>query len=304
MTSMLRQSDRTHCGAGQRSRLASARYASCDEHGGRGRRCTAAGAHHGRRGQPGPAGAARCSPPTPASSTARRPRPTSSSTSARSDHDRRARRRENVTDGAAGDARRRHRRRRRPTSCWCRRRWSTAPTPTTRCRSPRTPSCGPTSTSCTPASWPPSRRWSSAGGARGPAARSRCCARSWRWPPTARRRWPRRSPPGYGQRFGEDDPPAQFLHLDDLASAVVLAVDRRLDGVFNVAPDGWVAGERVRALSGGRPRIRLPDRLARSSPPSAGGSSGARSRPACAATPASRGWSPTTGSRRRAGARR
>ena len=45
---------------------------------------------------------------------------------------------------------------------------------------------------------------------------------------------------GIGQRFGEDDPPAQFLHLDDLASAVVLAVERRLDGVYNVAPDGWV----------------------------------------------------------------
>ena len=52
---------------------------------------------------------------------------------------------------------------------------------------------------------------------------------------------------GFGQRLGEDDPPAQFLHLDDLASAVVLAVERRLDGVFNVAPDGWVAGDRVRA---------------------------------------------------------
>ena len=67
---------------------------------------------------------------------------------------------------------------------------------------------------------------------------------------------------GFGQRVGEDDPPAQFLHLDDLASAVALAVDRRLDGVFNVAPDGWVAGERVRALSGARPRIPLPDRVA------------------------------------------
>lgn len=66
---------------------------------------------------------------------------------------------------------------------------------------------------------------------------------------------------GFGQRLGADDPPAQFLHLDDLASAVVLAVDRRLDGVFNVAPDGWVAGERVRALTGASPRIRLPDRL-------------------------------------------
>ena len=67
---------------------------------------------------------------------------------------------------------------------------------------------------------------------------------------------------GFGQRLGADDPPAQFLHLDDLASAVVLAVDRRLDGVFNVAPDGWVAGERVRALTGARPRIRLPDKVA------------------------------------------
>ncbi len=67
---------------------------------------------------------------------------------------------------------------------------------------------------------------------------------------------------GFGQRLDADDPPAQFLQLDDLASAVVLAIDRRLDGVFNVAPDGWVPGERVRALSGASPRIRLPDRVA------------------------------------------
>lgn len=66
---------------------------------------------------------------------------------------------------------------------------------------------------------------------------------------------------GLGQRPGEDDPPAQFLHLDDLASAVALAVTRRLDGVFNVAPDGWMAGERVRALTGRGPRVKLPDRL-------------------------------------------
>ncbi len=67
---------------------------------------------------------------------------------------------------------------------------------------------------------------------------------------------------GLGERFGEDDPAAQFLHLDDLASAVHLAVRQRLDGVFNVAPDGWIAGERVRALSGERPRLKLPDRVA------------------------------------------
>jgi nucleoside-diphosphate-sugar epimerase len=67
---------------------------------------------------------------------------------------------------------------------------------------------------------------------------------------------------GMGQRVGEDDPPAQFLHLDDLASAVVLAAERRLDGVYNVAPDGWVEGERVRALAGAVPKVKLPDRVA------------------------------------------
>jgi len=67
---------------------------------------------------------------------------------------------------------------------------------------------------------------------------------------------------GMGQRAGEDDPPAQFLHLDDLTSAVVLSVEHELDGVYNVAPDGWVAGERVRALSGEVPWIKLPERLA------------------------------------------
>jgi nucleoside-diphosphate-sugar epimerase len=66
---------------------------------------------------------------------------------------------------------------------------------------------------------------------------------------------------GMGQRVGEDDPPAQFLHLDDLASAVVLAAEQCLDGVYNVAPDGWVAGERVRALAGAVPRLKLPDRV-------------------------------------------
>ncbi|MEP7045638.1 MAG: NAD-dependent epimerase/dehydratase family protein [Ilumatobacteraceae bacterium] len=66
---------------------------------------------------------------------------------------------------------------------------------------------------------------------------------------------------GMGQRFGEDDPPAQFLHLDDLAAAVVLAAEHRLDGVYNVAPDGWVPGERVRALAGAVPRLKLPDRV-------------------------------------------
>ncbi len=66
---------------------------------------------------------------------------------------------------------------------------------------------------------------------------------------------------GFGRRLAEADPPSQYLHLDDLASAVVLAVRDRLDGVYNVAPDGWVAGDRVRALSGERPRLPLPERV-------------------------------------------
>ncbi len=66
---------------------------------------------------------------------------------------------------------------------------------------------------------------------------------------------------GFGRKVAEADPPSQFLHLDDLAAAVALAAERRLDGVYNVAPDGWVAGERVRALSGERPRLPLPDRV-------------------------------------------
>lgn len=67
---------------------------------------------------------------------------------------------------------------------------------------------------------------------------------------------------GLGRRVAEADPPSQFLHLDDLTAAIVLAVTARLDGVYNVAPDGWVPGERVRALSGERPRLPLPERLA------------------------------------------
>jgi hypothetical protein len=66
---------------------------------------------------------------------------------------------------------------------------------------------------------------------------------------------------GMGRRFALDDPPAQFVHLDDLASAVALAVERRLDGVFNVAPDGSIPAAQVRALSGAAPRVKLPDRL-------------------------------------------
>jgi hypothetical protein len=63
-------------------------------------------------------------------------------------------------------------------------------------------------------------------------------------------------------RVADDDSAAQYLHLDDLASAVVHAVRERLDGPFNVAPDGWIGGDQLRALLGGW-RWRLPRRVAR-----------------------------------------
>jgi nucleoside-diphosphate-sugar epimerase len=50
-------------------------------------------------------------------------------------------------------------------------------------------------------------------------------------------------------------PPTQVVHVDDVAAALLLAVDRDLDGVFNVAADGWLGSEDAAALL---PRRRLP----------------------------------------------
>jgi hypothetical protein len=60
----------------------------------------------------------------------------------------------------------------------------------------------------------------------------------------------------------DEEPPAQFLDVADLAAAVDLARRERLDGPRNVAPDGWISGETIRALAGGAPRVRLPEWLA------------------------------------------
>ena len=61
---------------------------------------------------------------------------------------------------------------------------------------------------------------------------------------------------------GDDDPPVQFLHLDDLASAVESAVVGNLSGAYNVAPDGHVAAARIRRLSGSGPWLRVPPQVA------------------------------------------
>jgi nucleoside-diphosphate-sugar epimerase len=64
--------------------------------------------------------------------------------------------------------------------------------------------------------------------------------------------------------------PVQAVHVDDVAAAVSLAVDQRLDGIFNVAPDGWIADSIARAVAGGPLRLSLPralvERVTRLSP--------------------------------------
>ena len=60
---------------------------------------------------------------------------------------------------------------------------------------------------------------------------------------------------------GDTIPPVQYLHGDDLADAVTLACTSELDGVFNVAPNGWMSEDEARALTAGPVRVRLPRRL-------------------------------------------
>jgi nucleoside-diphosphate-sugar epimerase len=66
-----------------------------------------------------------------------------------------------------------------------------------------------------------------------------------------------------GLRSLEEEPPRQFLHLDDLATALELVRRTRLDGPCNVAPDGWIPGDVVRELGGVAPHPAMPLRLAR-----------------------------------------
>jgi nucleoside-diphosphate-sugar epimerase len=61
---------------------------------------------------------------------------------------------------------------------------------------------------------------------------------------------------------GPDDPPVQYVHLDDLTAAIVLGLQKRLDGPFNVSPDGWITGDQLRALAG-VPGVRVPEPAAR-----------------------------------------
>ena len=46
------------------------------------------------------------------------------------------------------------------------------------------------------------------------------------------------------------DPPVQYLHAEDLAAAVVTALDGCYDGALNVAPDGWIPPDTLADLEG------------------------------------------------------
>jgi nucleoside-diphosphate-sugar epimerase len=59
-------------------------------------------------------------------------------------------------------------------------------------------------------------------------------------------------------RASGTDRPSQFLHLDDLASAIDHARQQALDGPFNVAPDGWMPADVLRDLAGPVGRLHLP----------------------------------------------
>lgn len=58
-----------------------------------------------------------------------------------------------------------------------------------------------------------------------------------------------------------DETPAQHLHVDDLASAIVLAGTKELDGALNVAPSGWLTPTERKALDP-VPKVRLPEQVA------------------------------------------
>lgn len=55
-----------------------------------------------------------------------------------------------------------------------------------------------------------------------------------------------------------NEPPVQLLHVDDLASAVALAVTTDVPGTFNVAPEGWLSARELAQLLGKR-AVTIPE---------------------------------------------
>src|SRR5207247_385577 len=57
------------------------------------------------------------------------------------------------------------------------------------------------------------------------------------------------------------EPPLQFVHEEDVATALRLAAVGDLPGAYNVAPDGWLSSDEVIALAG-KKRVELPEAVA------------------------------------------
>jgi UDP-glucose 4-epimerase len=57
--------------------------------------------------------------------------------------------------------------------------------------------------------------------------------------------------------FGLGDPPLQFVHVDDVADALILLLEGRHAGAFNVAADGYISVVEAADLLGLKPR-RVP----------------------------------------------
>ena len=75
--------------------------------------------------------------------------------------------------------------------------------------------------------------------------------------------WLARSPwSTAGLQVSDRTGPVQFLHIDDLVSAIELLRTNGPDGAINIAPDGWLTASQVSALKGPAPRVRLSRSLA------------------------------------------
>lgn len=61
--------------------------------------------------------------------------------------------------------------------------------------------------------------------------------------------------------LGGASAPVQFVHEDDAVSAIALAVERDLPGVYNVAAEGWLDRDELMVLLGRRPRLTLGPQL-------------------------------------------
>lgn len=56
-------------------------------------------------------------------------------------------------------------------------------------------------------------------------------------------------------------PPLQFIHLDDVVSALVHVIEQDLDGVYNVTAEGWLSMDEVTAIVGRR-TVAVPEEVA------------------------------------------